>query len=141
MLLKTGVEAKGFFQVDIGGVLTNGTSPNIVIYRNDLETTITPVISNPSAGLYQFSFLIPETWQDYDQIYAKCQINVKGLDLSLTKFLGTIYDLSKITEIWQILGLDTSNVVTHSTTKITSGNIEINLDIDAQNNTVTNTRV
>ena len=141
MLLKTGVEAKGFFQVDIGGVLTNGTSPNIVVFRNDLETSITPVITNPSIGFYQFSFLIPETWQDYDQVYAKCQINVNGLNLSLTKFIGTIYDLSKITEVWQILGLDSSNVVTHSTTKITSGNIEINLDIDAQNNTVTNTRI
>lgn len=147
MIIKPGQLVDSIFQIEIGGILSNVdplTTPIVQVYRNQILTSLTPTITNPKTGIYQFSFEIPTNWTDYDQVSVWIESEINGFVAKTFKPIGTVLNIEKekLDEVWKLLGLDSANPVTHTTTQITIGNsAQIDLTIDEQNNTVISQRV
>lgn len=146
MIFKPGQVVESFFQIEIGGVLTNvdpATFPLVQIYRNQILTSIEPTVSNIKTGVYSFSFELPTNWVNYDQIFAWIQSTINGFTAQTFKPIGTIVDIQeeKLQEIWSLLGLNPNSPVTHSVNQISVEDLlDINLTTNTVNNTVTSQR-
>lgn len=147
MIVKPGSTAYTVFEVLIGGVYDSGVVESAVatIYRNATVTAIIPTINNFESGKYLVSFVIPDNWEDYDNISASFEVEVQGFLAKAHKPVATVLDRQMTKDIWALLMLDPNRSVKHisNATIIDEGlptEIRINLNLDEINNIVIGSR-
>lgn len=87
------------FQVNVGASYVNLDSPETIVFRNSIQTTIVPNIDNPTAGLYVISFTVPTNWSFPDKVSVRLSGSVNGLPAQLTKEVGQVIDYNMLDSI------------------------------------------
>lgn len=92
MLLQPGGQAHVHFTVNLGGVTQDVGVVSAVVIRNDVVTSIVPVIShvNVEAGIYVVGFAVPANWVGYDQAFVQFRILHNHALTSCTKLAGVV---------------------------------------------------